>query len=75
MKYSESANWAIRVARNDRDDSARASPYGNKDPLKEYKKESYELFTHMMDSIEDETIRSLFHDPRLIDAGGERRHL
>jgi preprotein translocase subunit SecA len=34
--------------------------YGQKDPLVEYKKESYELFTAMMDRIEDETIRYLF---------------
>src|SRR5262249_47294876 len=34
--------------------------YGQKDPLVEYKKESYELFTAMMDRIEDETVRYLF---------------
>jgi len=34
--------------------------YGQKDPLVEYKKESYELFTAMMDRIEDETVRWLF---------------
>jgi preprotein translocase subunit SecA len=34
--------------------------YGQKDPLVEYKKESYELFTAMMDRIEDETVRFLF---------------
>ena len=34
--------------------------YGQKDPLVEYKKESYELFQDMMDRIEDETIRYLF---------------
>ncbi|MCU1237884.1 MAG: protein translocase subunit secA [Candidatus Solibacter sp.] len=34
--------------------------YAQKDPLVEYKKESYELFTAMMDRIEDETIRYLF---------------
>jgi len=33
---------------------------GQKDPLVEYKKESYELFTAMMDRIEDETVRYLF---------------
>ena len=31
--------------------------YGQKDPLVEYKKESYVLFQDMMDRIEDETIR------------------
>jgi preprotein translocase subunit SecA len=34
--------------------------YGQKDPLVEYKKESYVLFQDMMDRIEDETIRYLF---------------
>ena len=32
--------------------------YGQKDPLVEYKKESFTLFQDMMDRIEDETIRS-----------------
>jgi preprotein translocase subunit SecA len=34
--------------------------YGQKDPLVEYKKESFVLFQDMMDRIEDETIRILF---------------
>ncbi|HZO52931.1 MAG TPA: preprotein translocase subunit SecA [Bryobacteraceae bacterium] len=34
--------------------------YGQKDPLVEYKKESFILFEAMMDRIEDETIRYLF---------------
>ena len=34
--------------------------YGQKDPLVEYKKESYLLFTAMMDRIEDETVRYLY---------------
>jgi preprotein translocase subunit SecA len=34
--------------------------YGQKDPLIEYKKESFHLFQDMMDRIEDETIRYLF---------------
>ncbi len=34
--------------------------YGQKDPLVEYKKESFLLFQDMMDRIEDETIRYLF---------------
>ena len=34
--------------------------YGQKDPLVEYKKESFHLFQDMMDRIEDETIRYLF---------------
>ncbi len=34
--------------------------YGQKDPLIEYKKESYVMFQDMMDRIEDETARYLF---------------
>ncbi len=34
--------------------------YGQKDPLIEYKRESFDLFQDMMDRIEDETIRYLF---------------
>jgi preprotein translocase subunit SecA len=34
--------------------------YGQKDPLVEYKKESFTLFQDMMDRIEDETLRYLF---------------
>jgi preprotein translocase subunit SecA len=34
--------------------------YGQKDPLIEYKKESFDLFQDMMDRIEDESIRHLF---------------
>jgi preprotein translocase subunit SecA len=34
--------------------------YGQKDPLVEYKKESFILFQDMMDRIEDESIRYLF---------------
>ncbi len=39
--------------------------YGQKDPLVEYKKESYVLFQDMMDRIEDETIRYLFFIQRV----------
>ena len=34
--------------------------YGQKDPLIEYKKESFKMFQDMMDRIEDETIRYLY---------------
>jgi preprotein translocase subunit SecA len=44
--------------------------YGQKDPLVEYKKESYVLFQDMMDRIEDETIRWLFFMQRGEDTGG-----
>ena len=44
--------------------------YGQKDPLIEYKKESYVLFQDMMDRIEDETIRYLFFLQRARRSGG-----
>jgi preprotein translocase subunit SecA len=34
--------------------------YGQRDPLVEYKRESFEMFEAMMDRIEDETLRYLF---------------
>ncbi len=34
--------------------------YGQRDPLVEYKRESYDMYQAMMDRIEDETIRYLF---------------
>ncbi len=34
--------------------------YGQKDPLVEYKKESYDLYKDMRDRIEDETVRYLY---------------
>jgi preprotein translocase subunit SecA len=34
--------------------------YGQRDPLVEYKKESYDMFQAMMDRIEEDTIRYLF---------------
>src|SRR5207245_11789663 len=43
--------------------------YGQKDPLVEYKKESFDLFQSMMERIEDESIRYLFF---LQVAQGER---
>jgi preprotein translocase subunit SecA len=39
--------------------------YAQKDPLIEYKKESFKLFEAMMDRIEDETIRYLFFMQRV----------
>jgi preprotein translocase subunit SecA len=49
--------------------------YGQKDPLIEYKKESFKLFQDMMDRIEDETVRYLFflqiaHDDAPAPIGG-----
>ncbi len=42
--------------------------YGQKDPLIEYKKESFTMFQDMMDRIEDETIKFLFF--MRIEGGG-----
>jgi preprotein translocase subunit SecA len=39
--------------------------YGQRDPLVEYKKESFDLFQDMMDRIEEQVVRYLFHlEPR-----------
>ncbi len=35
--------------------------YGQRDPLNEYKKESFEIFAAMKDRIEDEIIRYMYH--------------
>jgi preprotein translocase subunit SecA len=35
--------------------------YGQKDPLVEYKKQSFDLFQEMLDRIDQHTIRSLFN--------------
>ena len=43
--------------------------HGQKDPLVEYKKESFELFTAMMDRIEDETVRFLYFLQVRTDSG------
>jgi preprotein translocase subunit SecA len=47
--------------------------YGQKDPLIEYKKESFTLFQDMMDRIEDETIRYLFFLQVTSGGSGEAR--
>ena len=44
--------------------------YGQKDPLIEYKKESFTLFQDLMDRIEDESIRFLFFLQRDEGASG-----
>jgi preprotein translocase subunit SecA len=44
--------------------------YGQKDPLIEYKKESFTLFQDMMDRIEDESVRFLFFLQRGEESGG-----
>ena len=47
--------------------------YGQKDPLVEYKKESFTLFQDMMDRIEDETVRLLFFLQIAQEPGEARR--
>jgi len=48
--------------------------YGQRDPLIEYKKESYDMFQAMMDRIEEESIRYLFLlEPIKEEAVPERR--
>src|SRR6202011_6141599 len=46
--------------------------YGQRDPLVEYKKESFELFTLMKERIEDQIVQYLFRlQPVLREAEGE----
>jgi preprotein translocase subunit SecA len=47
--------------------------YGQKDPLVEYKKESFTLFQDMMDRIEDETVRFLYFLQIAQESGEGRR--
>jgi preprotein translocase subunit SecA len=47
--------------------------YGQKDPLVEYKKESFTIFEEMMDRIEDETIRYLYFMQR-VEHAPEHQH-
>ena len=44
--------------------------YGQKDPLIEYKKESFDMFQAMMDRIEDETIKFLYFMRIELGSGG-----
>ena len=44
--------------------------YGQKDPLIEYKKESFTMFQDMMDRIEDETIKFLYFMRIEVGTGG-----
>jgi preprotein translocase subunit SecA len=45
--------------------------YGQKDPLVEYKKESYALFKAMQDRIEEEIVRYLWRLTPVLGDGGE----
>jgi preprotein translocase subunit SecA len=48
--------------------------YGQKDPLVEYKKQSFDLFQEMLDRIDTTTIRSLFNLQVVTEAPPERLH-
>jgi preprotein translocase subunit SecA len=45
--------------------------YGQRDPLVEYKKESFELFTAMRDRIEEEVVRYLWRLTPMIETGAD----
>jgi preprotein translocase subunit SecA len=45
--------------------------YGQKDPLVEYKKESFALFTAMKDRVEEEIVRYLWRLTPVVGEGGE----
>ncbi|HEY0781481.1 MAG TPA: SEC-C metal-binding domain-containing protein, partial [Thermoanaerobaculia bacterium] len=48
--------------------------YGQKDPLQEYKKESFDLFQEMKDRVEDEILKLLFrYEPRTEEQMEEQR--
>ncbi len=50
-------NWKMFLDNSEHvKDSIRLRAYGQKDPLVEYKKETYKLFENMVDSINDQTI-------------------
>ena len=42
--------------------------YGQRDPLVEYKKESFDMFQAMLDRIEEETVRALFHVQPVVES-------
>ncbi|MBC7363547.1 MAG: preprotein translocase subunit SecA [Candidatus Aminicenantes bacterium] len=47
--------------------------YGQRDPLIEYKKESYEMFQQMLDRIEEDAVRYLFLIQPVVEAEMPRR--
>ena len=47
--------------------------YAQKDPLVEYKKQSFDLFEQMLDRIDIETVRALFHLQRSSEQAPEER--
>ena len=49
--------------------------YGQRDPLVEYKRESFELFEAMWERIEDQVVRFLFHAEPVEEMPARRRHV
>ncbi len=47
--------------------------YGQRDPLVEYKKEGFDMFQAMLDRVEEETVRALFHVQPAAEEGAEIR--
>jgi len=48
--------------------------YGQRDPLTEYKRESFEMFGAMKERLEDDIIRYLFHlDPAVVEEQQRQR--
>jgi preprotein translocase subunit SecA len=47
--------------------------YAQKDPLVEYKKQSFDLFEAMLDRIDTETVRSLYHLQVAVEEAPEQR--
>ncbi len=47
--------------------------YGQRDPLIEYKKESYEIFQEMMELIQDRVVKSLWKTEMVVEREGERQ--
>ena len=45
--------------------------YGQRDPLVEYKKESFAMFQAMMDRVDDETLRYLWRMRPVVSDGGQ----
>jgi preprotein translocase subunit SecA len=47
--------------------------YGQRDPLIEYKKESFEIFQEMMEAIQDRVVRYLWKTEVVVEREGERQ--
>jgi preprotein translocase subunit SecA len=47
--------------------------YGQRDPLIEYKKESYEIFQEMMELIQDRVVKYLWKTEVVVEREGERQ--